>query len=407
MGTMTAAPHSTDRLKLSDLLPEVLLEAFRARAGAYDAENRFCAEDLAELKQSGYLAAGVPASFGGSGLTLADLSRAQRRLAAAAPATALAVNMHLVWAAVARLLHDAGDARMDWVLREIAQGEVYAFGISEPGNDAVLMDAHTSAVSAADSNGDVLVSGTKVFTTLSPVWTRLGVHARHGDALIFGFIRRDGTDAPRTPSQGSLGLASGSLTHPGEWNPLGMRATQSWTTHIEAVPMRGEDVVARTTPFPKDEPLVGAIFAAFSVLTASVYAGIADRALQLADAAALRDHAFLDGRVGPLLDDPDVAARLTRAHLEHRLSVSALEQVADEAVRGSTRPDWFVALATVKNRVTDEAREAVLESLRLAGTRGYQAESELARLYRDVLAGMFHPSSARSLAGMIRGVISG
>jgi len=39
--------------------------------------------------------------FGGPGLSLAEVCREQRRLAYHAPATALAVNMHLYWVGVA------------------------------------------------------------------------------------------------------------------------------------------------------------------------------------------------------------------------------------------------------------------------------------------------------------------
>ena len=50
------------------------------------------------------------------------------RLAAAAPATALAVNMHLVWTGIAKTLRDRGDSSLEFILREAAAGEVFAFG---------------------------------------------------------------------------------------------------------------------------------------------------------------------------------------------------------------------------------------------------------------------------------------
>ena len=178
---------------ITQLLPDALLERIRKRAAEYDSKNQFFTEDLAELKASGYLAACVPQKFHGAGLSLTDLSRAQRRLAAASPATALGVNMHLVWAAVSKILYDRDDHRLDWIFDEIVAGEIFTFGISEPGNDAVLMDAQTVAEA---TNSGYLLTGTKVFTTLSPVWTSLGVHAKTSDTgeLLFGFVRRDGVN---------------------------------------------------------------------------------------------------------------------------------------------------------------------------------------------------------------------
>lgn len=399
--------------RIDALLPTPMLERFRERAAGYDSENRFFAEDFAELRASGYLAAVVPEEFGGAGLSLEELVLAQRRLAAHAPATALGVNMHLVWVQVARFLSDRGlggeaEGSLDWVLRDAVAGEVFAFGISEAGNDAVLMDAFSTAV--PDDAGFAL-SGTKIFTTLSPVWTRLGVHARVEAAgedpyLVFGFVRRDGGDgAPRSQAEASRGLSAGAIEHPGVWNPLGMRATQSWTTRLDGVRIERADVAARIEPLVGQHPLVLGIFSAFSLLTASVYAGIADRALELAEDTARREVPGGDGMIR--LDDPDAAARLTEALLDHRASLDGLALLARDVDERRMREDWPLALAACRNRVTDEARRAVDVAMRFLGSRGFQADSELARMYRDVLAGLFHPSSSRALADSVRRSVRG
>lgn len=407
------------------LLPDDLLDRCRARAPRTDAANEFFSEDLSELQGVGYLAAPVPVSMGGSGLGLTALVRAQRRLAAAAPATALGVNMHLVWVQVARFLHERGDGSLDWVLRDAAAGEVFAFGISEAGNEAVLMDSKSTAVPLGAGEG-YRVSGTKIFTTLAPVWTRLGVHARvesgpssasPGDApgdesgepepqLVFGFVRREGAGV-RARAEASQGLSEGAISHPGVWNPLGMRATQSYTTELRGVRIVEADVAARMAPFDSSDPLILAIFSAFSILTASVYAGIGDRALELATTAANEITVGPEGQEARRLDDTDTAARLTTAVLEHRASLDALELLARDVDEVRARDDWFLALAAARNRVTDEARGAVEVAMRVVGSRGFDADSEIARLYRDVLAGLFHPSSSRALAKTVRSMLAG
>jgi alkylation response protein AidB-like acyl-CoA dehydrogenase len=271
---------------------------------------------------------------------------------------------------------------------------LFAFGISVAGNVAVVLEACSTA--KRDARGYV-IWGTKIFTTLSPAWTRLGVHARCandlGDAhLVFGFVRRDGGE-----------VAEGRIEHPGTWNPLGMRATQSWTTRLEGVRVSEADIAATIEPFDGSDPLILAIFSSFSILTAAVYAGIADRALELAGEAANRPVFAPEGRTGHRLDDPDTAARLTAAILEHRASLDALTILARDVDAGRAREDWFLALAAARNLVTDEARRAVDTAMRIVGASGFQADSELARLYRDVLAGLFHPSSSRALARQVRG----
>ena len=123
------------------ILTDELLARIHSRAAGYDRDNAFFTEDLDELAAAGYLKALVPREVGGFGLTLAELTGEQRRLAAAAPATALAVNMHLIWTGVAKALRDRGDDSLGFVLTEAAAGEIFAFAISEAGNDLVAFTA--------------------------------------------------------------------------------------------------------------------------------------------------------------------------------------------------------------------------------------------------------------------------
>src|SRR4051812_39962023 len=81
---------------LHTVLSDDLLARIHERAPAHDRENTFPYDDLADQVESGYLRAFVPERLGGAGLFLEEVAREQVRLAAAAPATALAVNMHLV-----------------------------------------------------------------------------------------------------------------------------------------------------------------------------------------------------------------------------------------------------------------------------------------------------------------------
>src|ERR687898_3657105 len=107
-------------------LPTDMLERFRARAGELDRTNTYFHDDLAELREIGYLAAAVPAEFGGWGYSLADMVASQRRLARYAPATALAMTMHTYWVGIAAELVRSGDASQRWVLDAAVAGEVFA-----------------------------------------------------------------------------------------------------------------------------------------------------------------------------------------------------------------------------------------------------------------------------------------
>src|SRR5919199_526505 len=109
-------------------LDQALIDRCGERAAGYDRDNRFFWEDFQELREAGYLKIAIPTAFGGFGLSLAEVVREQRRLARRAPATALAVNMHLYWTGVAADLQRRGDRSLEWLLREAAAGEVFAAG---------------------------------------------------------------------------------------------------------------------------------------------------------------------------------------------------------------------------------------------------------------------------------------
>jgi alkylation response protein AidB-like acyl-CoA dehydrogenase len=362
---------------MSVLTPE-LLAAIRERAAGYDRDNKFFWEDLIALREAGYLA---PRS-------LLETARDQRLLAAFAPATALGINMHLVWTGVARVLHDRGDTSLDWVLRDAEAGELFAFGNSEPGNDLVLWDSLTTAETV---DGGFSFTGTKIFTSLAPAWTRLGIFGKQteGDGaprLVHGFVQRN------SPSDATPGV-----TIMNDWDTLGMRATQSHTTRLEGIVVP-DDRISRFLPVgPNADPFVFAIFANFLLLIGSVYAGIADRALELGVAAAHK-RTSLKNAGAEYAQDPDIRWRLADAALALDALAPDLETLAAD-VDGLVNHggDWFRRLTGAKHRSTEAARYVVDQAMRVAGGSGYASASELARLQRDVLAGIYHPSDTESV----------
>ncbi len=361
-------------------LPEELLARMRDRAAETDRENGFFVEDLAALRETGYLNVFVPGEFGGPGLTLHEVSRLQQRLAGAAPGTALAINMHLMCTGVARAMRERGDHSMDSVFVEAMAGEVFAFGISEPGNDWVLSDSTTRAEPQPD--GGYLLTGTKIFTSLSPVWTRLlthGVDATDPEqpALVFGFVER----------------AAAGITVGEQWDVLGMRASQSRATRLDGVPMAAARVL-RTLPVgPSSDLLPFAIAANFQLLIASVYAGVAKRALEVAAAGlASRRSARADAT---LAEVPEFRVRLADAHLDYLVVPALLDATTrdfDELIPHGA--SWSAKLVGTRLHATAAARRMAEVALLCAGGSGFSNAHEASRLYRDAAAGMFHPPAA-------------
>src|SRR5437762_1279137 len=201
------------------VLTEEQLARFASRAAAYDRENRFFQEDFDELRAAKYLLISAPTEFGGAGMTLAEVCREQRRLAYYAPATALAVNMHLYWLGIAADLWRSGDHSLEWILREAAAGEIFAAGHAESGNDVPVL---LSTTKAERVEGGYRFTGRKMFGSLTPVWTRFGLHGMDVSdpkqpKVVHAFMPRD---------------SSGYMIKE-TWDVMGMRATRSDDTILE------------------------------------------------------------------------------------------------------------------------------------------------------------------------------
>ena len=248
------------------VLTEEMLARFASRAAAYDRENRFIDEDFEDLRTAKYLLLPLPTEFGGAGMTLAEVCREQRRLAYHAPATALAVNMHLYWLGVAADLWRRGDASLEWILREAAAGEIFAAGHAESGNDIPVL---LSTTSAERVEGGYRFTGHKHFGSLTPVWTRFGLHGMDTSnpdqpKIVHAFMPRD---------------ASGYKIKE-TWDVLGMRATRSDDTVLENVFIPDRYIVRVVPPGGAGiDSFILAVFAWALMGFGNVYYGLAKRAL--------------------------------------------------------------------------------------------------------------------------------
>ena len=366
-------------------LSDELLGEIHSRAARYDAENTFPEEDYDQLRNAGYYAAFVPEEFGGSGLTLSEIAAEQTRLAKAAPGTALGINMHQIIVGLGRMLVDTGRSEGEQILRDAADGHLFGFGISEPGNDLVLFGSITDAKPTED--GGYEFTGTKVFTSLSPAWTRLltfGADSESSDApkSVFAILRRE----------------DGGITIKDDWYVLGMRGTQSNTTLLEGAGVKAEQVLGRVDPGPNLDPVVLGIFANFEILLAATYAGVGERAIEVAVDHVKKRRSVMNQTV--YANDPAIRWRLAEAALLMNAVGPQIREMA-ALVESDAEPNlgWLPRLSAVKNAASEASLRVVEQCIRACGGSSYYDKNELSRLYRDVLAGLFQPSDQESLHG--------
>ncbi len=373
-------PYSKYQDQIDAVLTDELLQGIRERAAGFDERNEFPYADLQVLKDAGYLAALAPVEDGGLGWDFATVVDAQKKLAGYAPATALAVNMHLIWSGVAAIFraHDKHD--LDFILQDAAVGEIYAFGISEAGNDAVLFDSGT--IAEEQSDGSVKFTGTKIFTTLSPVWTRLGVFGKSpdGSELIYAILDREAGNTAADDSR---------------WDMLGMRATHSFVTELNGAIVPADRVIRKIPTGPNQDLLTFAIFAAFLTFIAAVYAGIGDRAVEIAAEKLHTRRSKVHGTA--LSQDPILRYKHAEAILRQMTQDQQLTGLA-EAITNLTDygSEWFTRLVANKITAVRVAKAQVDYAFEASGGAGYHRTEEIARLYRDVMAGVYHPSDDES-----------
>ena len=347
------------------------------RAAAYDRENRFFTEDFEELRAAGYLKIAIPKELGGHGMSLADVCREQRRLAYRAPATALATNMHLYWTGVAADLRKMGDASLEWILREAAAGEVFAAGHGEAGNDLPLF---LSTAKAERVDGGYKFWGHKTFGSLTPVWTRLGLHALNaadpgGPKIVHAFLPRD----------------TKGYTIKETWDTLGMRATRSDDTLLDGA-FIPDKYVSRVVPAGTADLFVLAIFGWAEPTFGSIYLGLAERARDLAAAGVKKRTSLALTR--SMAYHPEVQRSFSEMQLALEAAGAQVDRVAEEWSTGVDHgARWPMKLVAAKHNAVEAAKKVVDLALAVSGGGGMFKSSELERLYRDARCGGFHPAS--------------
>ncbi len=361
------------------LLTDEMLARFDERAPVYDKENRFFDEDFKELKQSGYLKVAVPEEFGGSGLGLDQYCALQAKLAYVAPATALAVNMHVYWTGIAADLWRQGDKSLSWILEKAGEGEIFAALHGEAGND---FPAAYSTSKAERVDGGWKVTGHKIFGTLSPVWTYAGFHAQDNTdpdnpQVIHGFFTKDtdGLDIVDT------------------WDTLGMRATQSHDTLLDGAFCPDDRVISvNGTGLMNGPVFLGPLFAWALFGMTSVYYGAARRAFDITVAKMPQKTsvAHLDRNMAY---HPEVQHNVAEMRMSLDIIEALLKQNTSDWVNGVEHEDWPIRIIGTRFTGINHAYDVVERAMDLSGGSAVFKTSRLEQIFRDVRMGKFHPGN--------------
>ena len=229
-------------------------ERFAARAAGIDEDASFPVENYKDLAAEGLMTLAVPTEFGGHGFSLGEYAMVGAEIGKYCGATALTFNMHnasMMWSRFMYEMPNLTDEeraafaplRERQFRRAVKEQGIYSQPISEAGQNWTSRPAQTNC---RRTEGGWVINGFKKFASLagycdyySIVCTEHfeGIEPRHEDTMIFVVHK----DAP-------------GLSVQGDWDPLGMRGTNSRDLVLKDVFVSEDDLMMPRGLFIKTLP---------------------------------------------------------------------------------------------------------------------------------------------------------
>lgn len=346
-----------------------LAAGFARRAADYDSHDRFAAENFAEIKAAGLLAAGVPAELGGGDASYRDMSELLREMAHHCSGTALALAMHThpVMANVWRWRREK--APVEALLKRVATENLML--LSTGGNDWLNGSGNAEAV-----DGGYRISARKRFVSGAEAGDLLMTMAIHGDTVLHAGVsmKAEGVRIEQT------------------WRTLGMRASGSQDVVLDKV-FVPEAAISVKRPAGVWHPFFHLVSMVAFPLIYSVYRGVGERLRD--EAVALASKRRLEGD-----------AQLQVGAMEAALAavVAAHEKMVDIADHATPGPETSARVMTLKRTMTDSLLALGNAALDAAGGSAFYRVNSVERLFRDLQAARYHPLTTLSqqrLAGRL------
>jgi alkylation response protein AidB-like acyl-CoA dehydrogenase len=386
MGAAMASPPSPRRPELIARARRLALERFAPRAAAHDRDATFPFDDYADLRAEGFLGLCVPERHGGLGADYATYCLVAEQLAQGNASTSLTFNMHCLtmlmmgeiadampMAPPARERHDKLRAAKfrEVVERGVFYGQPHSEPVEQGQTDTKLsMGGRRFGTTARKVDGGYVVTGRKFFVSLADSAPYFATPAiRLGDEP---WIER--TLYLQVP-KGAPGV-----TFPGEWDPMGMRATVSRDMQLQDVFVPDDAEVLPPGVF-------GAMYNAFPHLSPLTFCATFLGLMQAAWDGAL---AYLTGRMpgapglhteavakGPAVAEMLFALEAARALYYRAIGEAGVDAPAEAVQRARA------AVVTIHRSAVTVTQEA----LRVCGGRGLLRRYPLERYARDARAG--------------------
>lgn len=359
---------------LNDLGPEIEKHGLIC-----DAENKFAEKNFNLLKQKGVYKALIPTDLGGGGVSYSDLCYFLKDLAQYCPSTSLALSMHMHLAAVLVFRHNNGDVGATKTLKAVVEKDLIL--LSTGGGDWV-----SSNGSAKKVDGGYIINCKKSFCSGAPI----------ANIAVMSCAFDDG--AKEQVIHFSVPLNSEGVEILSDWNAMGMRGTGSSSINFKDVFVPDEKITL-TRERGKWHPVWDTISTFAFPVFISPYAGIVE-------AISKKTIALFTRKGG---HESHALSNLGDMHNHYQITKMAHQKLVENANNLNLKPTSDSASVALQAKciITQHGRMAAQAAMEALGGASYFYNAGIERLYRDLLAGEFHPMHSSKQKEVLGGYLVG
>lgn len=348
------------------------LEEHKAQFSSYskeiDEKSRFPMENIQSLIHLGYTTLPLSEEFGGEGISITDMVLFQETISSFDGATGLSIGWHqsVVGELYEKKLWD--QRVLEQFAQEVKNGALVNRAASEAQTGSPTRGGRPSTT-AVKNAGKWMISGRKIFTTMSPALTHF---------LVTAWVEEKGGIGVFLIEKDTKGL---SLEE--NWHVISMRGTESHDLVLDQVEVSEENFVEFF------QGANGKQLNAWLLHIPACYLGIAQAARDYAvQFAAGYSPNSISGTISQLHNVQSLIGQMDLELMKARHFLYSVAEIYDDHSR---RPYLTNELGAAKHIVTNSSLKIVDQAMRIVGAKSLQISNPLQRYYRDVRAGLHNP----------------
>ena len=377
---------TTDQLALQDAARDLAETAFKPTAAATDLSEAYPWDNVARLRDSGFMGMTIPTAFGGRGLSYMDSLLVIEEMARCC-STMGRITVEANMGAIGAVMKYGSERQKHLAAEYVLGGDKPAICITEPDAGSAATEMTTTAVKRGDK---YIINGKKHWITGG------GVSKFH---LVFARVMENGVGKGIAGFIAILDETPGLVI--GRRTPaMGVRGIPETDVTFTDMEVAEDMVVIPTSGLKKGFAGLMNAYNAQRVGAGTVALGIAQRAFEEARNFALNRIQF--GR--PIAEFQGLQWMLADMSISLKASRALLHDAAD--AESDCFPD-ICAAAQAKVLASETALKVTQDALQIHGSMGYSRDLPMERLTRDARMFTIAGGTAQILRTQVAGAILG